>query len=44
VGWESPAGWSDFGHARFLFCRQAVWLDARTGGDIPLADALPCPT
>lgn len=41
------AGWQDFGHARFLFCRQALWLDLRMGGDIPLADAvdagLPCP-
>lgn len=38
------AGWSDFGHARFLFCRQALWLDTRTVGDIPLTSALPCPT
>lgn len=42
------AGWQDFGHSRFLLCRQALWLDFRTGGDIPLADAvsdgLPCPT
>ena len=38
------AGWTDFGHARFLFGRQAVWLDTQTAGDIPLADALPCPT
>lgn len=38
------AGWSDFGHARFLCGRQALWLDTKTGGDIPLADALPCPT
>jgi len=38
------AGWPDFGHARFLFGRQALWLDTKTGGDIPLADALPCPT
>ncbi len=37
------AGWSDFGHERFLFCRQALWLDTRTAGDIPLTDALPCP-
>jgi SAM-dependent methyltransferase len=21
------AGWRDFGHSRFLFCRQAVWLE-----------------
>jgi SAM-dependent methyltransferase len=42
------AGWQDFGHARFLLCRQALWLDLRIGGDIPLADGvsegLPCPT
>ena len=40
------AGWQDFGHARFLFCRQAIWLDLRIGGDIPLTDTavLPCPT
>ena len=38
------AGWADFGHARFLFGRQALWLDTHTGGDIPLADAVPCPT
>ena len=40
------AGWQDFGPARFLFCRQALWLDQRILGDIPLADAavLPCPT
>lgn len=37
------AGWSDFGHARFLFCRQAIWLDAETVGEIPLGDELPCP-
>jgi ubiquinone/menaquinone biosynthesis C-methylase UbiE len=37
------AGWHDFGHARFLFCRQAIWLDMLTGGDIPLDDAMPCP-
>lgn len=38
------ADWADFGHARFLFCRQAIWLDAETVGEIPLTDALPCPT
>jgi hypothetical protein len=37
------ADWHDFGHARFLFCRQALWFDARTGGDIPLDEAMPCP-
>jgi SAM-dependent methyltransferase len=40
------AGWLNFGHARFLCARQAIWLDGRDAGDIPLADdvALPCPT
>jgi 2-polyprenyl-3-methyl-5-hydroxy-6-metoxy-1,4-benzoquinol methylase len=33
------AGWQHFGHARCLFCRQAVWLDNRDMGDIPLVDA-----
>ena len=44
----AAAGWQDFGHARFLFCRQALWLDLRELGDIPIADTgveegLPCP-
>lgn len=30
------AGWRDFGHARFLFCRQALWLDRRDYAAIPL--------
>jgi len=30
------AGWRDFGHARFLFCRQALWLDSRDFAEIPL--------
>jgi SAM-dependent methyltransferase len=43
------AGWKDFGHARFLFCRQALWMEGRDAGDIPVAvetvdDGLPCPT
>ncbi len=43
------AGWKEFGHARFLFCRQAVWLAARDFAEIPVATAemeegLPCPT
>jgi len=43
------AGWSNFGHARFLFCRQALWLDERSFADIPaealpIAEALPCPS
>lgn len=42
------AGWESFGHMRFLFCRQAVWLDERTVGEIPavaaVPEVLPCPT
>jgi len=43
------AGWEGFGHMRFLFCRQAIWLDERTAGDIPavaaaVPEVLPCPT
>ena len=43
------AGWQNFGHARFLLCRQALWLDLHELGDIPVvdstvADGLPCPT
>src|SRR5262249_17931396 len=29
------AGWENFGHMRFLFCRQAIWLDERTTAEIP---------
>jgi 2-polyprenyl-3-methyl-5-hydroxy-6-metoxy-1,4-benzoquinol methylase len=43
------AGWKNFGHARFLFCRQALWQDQRIVGEIPLTalplgQELPCPT
>jgi ubiquinone/menaquinone biosynthesis C-methylase UbiE len=42
------AGWENFGHMRFRFCRQAIWLDERTAGDIPavaaVPEVLPCPT
>ena len=43
------AGWSDYGHARFLFCRQAIWRTARDFGVIPpepvvVEQGLPCPT
>jgi SAM-dependent methyltransferase len=43
------ASWKDFGHARFLFCRQALWMEGRDAGDIPVAvetedNGLPCPT
>ena len=41
------AGWRDFGHARFAFCRQALWLDGRDLGEIPIEavmdDGLPSP-
>lgn len=37
------AGWSDFGHERFLFCRQAIWLSERDVGDIP-APVIPIST
>lgn len=33
------AGWQHFGHARCLICRQALWLENRDLGDIPLADS-----
>lgn len=33
------AGWQNFGHARFLWCRQALWLENRDLGDIPLVTA-----
>ena len=43
------AGWKEFGHARFLFCRQAVWLASRDFAEIPqvsaeMEEGLPCPT
>jgi 2-polyprenyl-3-methyl-5-hydroxy-6-metoxy-1,4-benzoquinol methylase len=43
------AGWQDFGHARFLFCRQAVWLARRDFAATPqraveMDEPLPCPT
>ena len=48
-GLAEAAGWKNFGHARFRFCRQALWLDERTLADIPepalpLNEGLPCPT
>jgi SAM-dependent methyltransferase len=30
------AGWENFGHGRCLFCRQAIWLENRDLGEIPL--------
>lgn len=43
------AGWKDFCHTRFLFCRQALWLDHRHLAGIPaevfdVDHGLPCPT
>ena len=35
----AAAAWKNYGHARFLWCRQALWLENRDFGDIPLADA-----
>ncbi|MEO8353328.1 MAG: methyltransferase domain-containing protein [Chthoniobacteraceae bacterium] len=41
------AQWPAFAHARFLFCRQALWLDIQQLGDIPvdpvMDDVLPSP-
>ncbi|HEX8312683.1 MAG TPA: methyltransferase domain-containing protein [Chthoniobacteraceae bacterium] len=43
------ARWRNFGHARFLFCRQALWLDGRDLAavtpevEIAVAQGLPCP-
>lgn len=47
-GLAEAAGWHHFGHARFLFCRQAIWMDERTTGEIPvlvasMEEAMPCP-
>jgi len=30
------AGWQGFGHARSLWCRQVLWLDERTLGEVPI--------
>lgn len=43
------AGWDDFTHARFLFCRQAIWIAKRDMAAIPpdplpAAEGMPCPT
>ncbi len=43
------AAWTDFGHSRFMLCRQAVWLDGRELAEIPVVaeelveSPLPCP-
>jgi SAM-dependent methyltransferase len=34
------AGWRDYGHARFAFCRQALWLDTQDFAEIPLTAAI----
>jgi len=41
------AGWKDFGHARFRWCRQALWLDSRHLAEIPQVadtDVAPLPS
>jgi SAM-dependent methyltransferase len=30
------AGWQNFGHSRSLWCRQVLWLDEHTLGEVPL--------
>lgn len=35
------AAWKNFGHARFLWCRQALWLENRDLGDLPLDAEMP---
>lgn len=30
------AGWSGFGHSRFMWCRQAIWLDETALGEVPV--------
>ena len=42
------AAWTDFGHSRFIFCRQALWLDERDLATVPVEASvvespLPCP-
>jgi SAM-dependent methyltransferase len=39
----NAAGWPAFGHARFLLCRQALWLEGRDLGEVPL-DAVELPS
>jgi 2-polyprenyl-3-methyl-5-hydroxy-6-metoxy-1,4-benzoquinol methylase len=48
-GLAEVAGWKDFGHARFLFCRQAIWMAGREFAEVPQAavemdEVVPCPT
>jgi len=33
------AGWENFGHGRCLLCRQAIWMENREFGEIPLDPA-----
>lgn len=30
------AGWQNFGHMRSLWCRQVLWLDEQTLGEVPI--------
>ena len=43
----AAAGWSEFQQARFMFCRQAIWMTGRAFGDIPVPvvemSEMPCP-
>lgn len=44
----AAAGWKTFEHARFLFCRQALWkvklpLDPISEVALPVPEVLPCP-
>jgi SAM-dependent methyltransferase len=34
------AGWRDYGHARFAYCRQALWLEGRDFAEIPIDSVL----
>lgn len=48
-GLAEAAGWEDFGHSRFLCCRQAIWLSEEGLGEVPVDEVpvrntLPCPT
>ncbi|MGV3532556.1 MAG: methyltransferase domain-containing protein [Chthoniobacteraceae bacterium] len=49
AGLAESAGWESFGQARFLFCRQAIWLSEEDLGEVPVdtvpvQSTLPCPT
>jgi SAM-dependent methyltransferase len=36
----AQAGWRDFCHARFSYCRQAIWLEGRDLAEIPIDSVL----